>query len=455
MKSPEVPHNESERLRALSSYGIVDTAPDASFDGLAALAAHMLDVPIALVSIVDETRQWFKARHGLAAPETSRAISFCGHVVAGEEMLVVPDALLDERFVDNPLVTGDPNVRFYAGAPLRTVDGFVLGTLCAIDRRPRQFSAKEREVLALLGRQVEDQLERHRQVRILAEQRTALSAGEARLRAVLDTMVEGVVVQDRSGAISTCNAAAERILGLTADQMTGRTSIDARWRSVRADGSVFPGETHPAMETLRTGEPATDVTMGVHTPDGALTWISINSRMLALVGDSAADAVLTTFHDVTDRFAAEAALAAERAFLTTLLDNLPGSFILVLDGDGCIERSFGLEKIREGSFGEVSGLKLSAFAIAGRRAEFEGATVRALAGEDVALSSALDALHLEFVLVPLVDERGSRRRVLAIGTDVTERNLLRDRLARHGWSRLAPSPRASATRSTTRSATSW
>ncbi len=128
----------------------------------------------------------------------------------------------------------------------------------------------------------------------------ALRAGSQRYNAIFSSMSEGVVIQDTAGRIEECNASAERILGLTADQMAGRTSVDPRWRAVHEDGSPFPGETHPAMVTLRTGEPLTNVIMGVHKPDASLTWISINSRLI-LSGDGSPSGVVATFTDITGR----------------------------------------------------------------------------------------------------------------------------------------------------------
>src|SRR6478752_136292 len=131
-----LPENESERLAALRSFHVLDTPPEECFDILTALTAHIVGTPVALVSLVDSERQWFKSRYGFEATETPRDISFCGHVVAHAEPMVVPDARLDWRFADNPLVTGDPHIRFYAGFPLLTPDGVALGSLCALDRKP-------------------------------------------------------------------------------------------------------------------------------------------------------------------------------------------------------------------------------------------------------------------------------------------------------------------------------
>jgi len=161
MKAP-VPPNEPERLAALRRLDILDTPSDAAFDELVQLAARILDVPIALVSLVDEKRQWFKSRVGLEAAETSRDLAFCAHaILKPDELLVVEDAHADPRFADNPLVTGAPGIGFYAGAPLKTQDDLAFGTLCVIDRKPRILTADQLESLRLLARQVERLLQLH------------------------------------------------------------------------------------------------------------------------------------------------------------------------------------------------------------------------------------------------------------------------------------------------------
>jgi two-component sensor histidine kinase len=162
METPGVPANEAARLEALASYEILDTPPEAAFDGITALAAHILQVPIVLVSIVAAERQWFKAVRGIEAGETSRDVSFCGHVVAQDRELVVRDARTDKRFSDNPHVTGEPKVVFYAGMPLRTQEGFVLGTLCAIDHEPRELTPEQHALLGVLAGQVSALLELRR-----------------------------------------------------------------------------------------------------------------------------------------------------------------------------------------------------------------------------------------------------------------------------------------------------
>jgi GAF domain-containing protein len=143
-----IPHDDAQRLQALYDLLILDTPAEARFDRIVAFAAQEFDVPIALVSLVDRNRQWFKARVGLQVCETARDISMCGHALVQHETLVIPDALADPRFADNPLVQGPPFIRFYAGAQLRVPSGAVLGTLCLIDTQARQL---DRTDLAILG----------------------------------------------------------------------------------------------------------------------------------------------------------------------------------------------------------------------------------------------------------------------------------------------------------------
>jgi len=168
MKAP-IPDNEAQRLAALKEYHILDTAAEQAYDDITALAAYVCHTPIAMISLVDESRQWFKSRLGLNAQETPRDVAFCAHAILQTEPLIVQDALKDARFADSALVTRDPHIRFYAGFPLTSPEGFALGTLCAIDRKPRQLSAEQKTAMEALSRQVMALLELRRVSARMAE----------------------------------------------------------------------------------------------------------------------------------------------------------------------------------------------------------------------------------------------------------------------------------------------
>ncbi len=563
---------EAERLKALNHYQILDSFPEEQFDRLTKLACIICDVPISLISLVDENRQWFKSKIGLDANETPRSISFCQHAILDTKIFEVKDATKDERFKDNPLVTGNPDIRFYAGSPLIDPEGNALGTLCIIDVHSKILTEDQRIALDLLSKEVVYQIVARREkmdmisysnlinlsddiicvagadgyfktinpafvktlgwseqellqkaylefvhpddletsvsivktltegkkndhfinrfqtksgtykildwvcvpddtsenffciarditqmkaegekTRELAEfqkimfdgtdysiiatdtngiiksfnkgaedllgysaeevidlhspalfhdmneieNRAAMLSKEygisitpgfevlvfksrkgvsdtnewtyihkdgsrktvelsvttlrdhenkisgflgiakditeqkeaenelhftkKRLDTTFHSITEGIVIQDMQGVIIASNPSAERILGLTADQMAGKTSIDPLWKCIHEDGSPFPGETHPAMEALRTGKSLHHVTMGVHKADGSLSWININADFL---GDG--QGVVCTFSDITIRKNAEDTLKSQRTFLKTITDALPG-----------------------------------------------------------------------------------------------------------------------------------
>src|SRR6201996_9869186 len=154
-----LPDNEADRLAALYSLNVLDSAPEKDFDDIASLASSVCRVPMSLVSLVDADRQWFKARTGTDLIETSRDLSFCAHAILGRDLLVVPDARQDARFSDNPAVSTDGGIRFYAGAPLVTTEGFALGTLCVVDNEPRRLDVEQLQALRALARQVTSQME--------------------------------------------------------------------------------------------------------------------------------------------------------------------------------------------------------------------------------------------------------------------------------------------------------
>jgi len=165
-----IPPDEPQRLAELRGYEVLDTPPEEAFDNITLLASHICNTPIALITLVDSDRQWFKSRVGVTVAETSRDIALCAHTIVEDDLLVIPDASLDKRFARNPLVRSHPRIRFYAGAPLITKKRHALGTLCVIDRVPRKLSKDQLEALRALSRQVMAQLEARREIKHLQRQ---------------------------------------------------------------------------------------------------------------------------------------------------------------------------------------------------------------------------------------------------------------------------------------------
>lgn len=215
MKTPDIPATEERRLSTLHALGILDTLPDGRFDAITNVTSRLFDVPIALISLVDERRQWFKSRKGLTAIETPRDISFCGHAINGNDIFLVPDAASDPRFSDNPLVVGDPKIRFYAGRPLAAPNGEKLGTLCLIDRKARALDGAEHKLLNELGSWVEAE------IALLSHWDTI----NRFLNRLLGHISEPVLLADDDMIVRFANAAALRLLQYKPDELAGRSLL--------------------------------------------------------------------------------------------------------------------------------------------------------------------------------------------------------------------------------------
>ncbi|MBU3665966.1 MAG: PAS domain S-box protein [Chthoniobacterales bacterium] len=224
MKSAPLPSDELARQRALQDLHLLDTPAEQEFDDITLLASFICETPIALISLVDKDRQWFKSRVGLDIPETPRDIALCAHAILGDEIFEVVDAAADERFKDNPVVTGDLHLRFYAGVPLKTLDNHNVGTLCVIDRKPRQLTDAQRAALKALGRQIMRLVELRKSTRLQDELRRKLSAETALTRAIIENAGAAIISTDLDSTILTFNPAAEQMLGYSADEVIGKVS---------------------------------------------------------------------------------------------------------------------------------------------------------------------------------------------------------------------------------------
>ncbi len=245
MQSAPLPEDEPSRLKTLHEYKILDTTAEESFDNLVKLAAQICGTPIALVSLVDAHRQWFKARVGIEAPETPRDIAFCAHAIHGQDLFVVPDTTEDERFADNPLVTADPYIRFYAGMPLVATTGHAVGTLSVIDRVPKQLTTDQMNALRMLGQQAVSRLEsRRRQIDLehALAQREQSDRTNADIIRAIDRGLEGVAFLDQDGCYTYMNPAHAAIYEYKPEELIGRswtTLYDPEWIA-RIESEYFP-----------------------------------------------------------------------------------------------------------------------------------------------------------------------------------------------------------------------
>jgi len=320
-----LPPDEPERLQALHARAILDTPPEAEFDELARLASWICGTPIALVTLVDEERQWFKARVGWDVPETPRAIAFSAHALLGDDVFVVKDARADARFAGNPLVTAAPHVRFYAGAPLRTPEGHALGTLCVIDRVPRDIDDHQRAALVTVGRQVIARIELRRALRDTVQAMEERSASQLELlrqtvtlRAVLQSMGEGVVVAGPDGSLRMLNRAAEAMLGVGVLDVAP-AAWPQRYHLFLPDGQTpFPADELPVVRAIR-GEHVDNVEICVRAPGQPARWVSSTARPLRGEGE-ATQGGIAVFRDVTARRRTENLLRAQHAVARVLAD---------------------------------------------------------------------------------------------------------------------------------------
>ena len=424
--------NENDRLAALHGLGILDTPPEAAFDDLVRLAANICGTPVALVSMVDEQRQWFKSKHGLKLCETPRDQAFCAHALLNpKELLVVEDATNDLRFTDNPLVTGDPKIRFYAGAPLLTNEGHPLGTLCVIDLVPRVLTREQIDSLRTLGAQVAAQIE--------------LSRREKALQSALSR-------QDRTMA-----ELSETTRQLEEAQQTARIGsyrYDLRkdfWSSTRSLREVF-GIVDPAFtynlegwlelihpderegmrryfqeEVLEQHRPMDKEYRIIRPHDRQERWLHSIAKW-SLNADGVPVEILGTAQDITDRRQAEEAVKHERHLLRTLIDLLPDSiYIKNLDSQYLLANQTLALRLGKTHPDELLGFSDAEFYPPETAVRIRADEERVLAGESIVdeeqpLRDLKGATSVRLCTkIPFCDEHGNIRGLVGLGRDITER----------------------------------
>lgn len=318
MQTPPIPHDEAERIIALRTANILDTPPEETFDRITRLVSSILNVPIALVSLVDSDRQWFKSQVGLGATETTRNVSFCAHAILSPEVFVIKDVLTDTRFADNPLVTGNPHIRFYAGVPLYSVEGHALGTLCSIDHVPREFSSDQIAILKDLAKIVEELLQQ-RQIAYAAKTLLqSLEEREERYRHLIEQSPDAFIIHN-DGIISFVNRAALNLLNAECfEELIGRPVLSI----------VAPEYTNIVQERM-----ARAMNEGQDNPLYELEWLRKNgSRVFVevtsipyLMGNKRGVQVIA--RDITER--KQEKLELERLATNDILTGLPNRTLLM------------------------------------------------------------------------------------------------------------------------------
>ncbi|UFN50330.1 PAS domain-containing protein [Roseomonas sp. OT10] len=435
--------DEPTRLATLRSYGILDTPPEPGFDELTALAGRLCHAPIAVVTLVDEVRQWFKSEIGLGVRETERGVSICAHAMLQRELFVVPDTTRDPRFAGNPLVTDAPHLRFYAGAPLHSADGLPLGSLCVLDYVPRPdgLAPDQASALLALARQVMNQLELRR---ALAQRDAALAARhevEERMELALDAAdTVGTYEIDLPAGRLRADARFARLYGLTVAEAASGVPLE------RAAAAMLPEDRERVLASLRTAVAGYDTTISheyrLHSREGGPRWVATRGRFQR---DGSGQAIRLTgvILDVTERKRVEqvlhglrtglertvaertAELARERAQLDAVLTHLPLG-VLILDApDGTLRSANAMARTILGSSGPY--LFQGAIHPDGRpyaREEYPGAKVlrsgQATGPEDMQYRHRNGEIAwLSIRAAPVRDELGQPVAVVVLIDDIT------------------------------------
>ena len=411
--------DEAGRLETLRQYEVLDTAAEQALDDLTALAAQICGTPIALISLVDEHRQWFKSRFGLEATETPRDISFCGHAIQQHDLFIVSDANRDERFAGNPLVTGEPGVRFYAGVPLINTDDVALGTLCVVDRVPRKLTQEQEQALRVLARQAMTHLELRRNVNKLAQ-----SERTFRLLAENITDVFWIASPDLK-KMYYVSPGYERIWGRTAEELYANPH---QWAEC-----ILPEEREQASEAfgaLTRNESSVSVEYRISRPDGTVRWIldrgfqvrDAENSLVRLTGIAA---------DITERKQAEIATRHVAALVRFSDDAIIGK-----DLNSIITSwNRGAEKIFGYTADEMVGTSIMRLIPDERAKEEEHILSKIRNGESVDHFETLRRtksgllIHVSVTASPIKNSAGKIIGVSKVARDITERKLAQEKIA--------------------------
>ncbi|MDG1870828.1 MAG: PAS domain S-box protein, partial [Flavobacterium sp.] len=338
MKKYPKPTNELERIKALKKYAIMDSLPEEEYDAITKLASFICGTPISLVSLLDEERQWFKSTVGIDASETPREISFCQHAIMGDDVYEITNTLEDATFVDNPLVTGDPNIRFYAGAPIKDENGFNLGTLCVIDTVPRELSKQQKESLQLLSNQVVSLLK-------LRNKNSVLETAQKEFLNFVALSKDLVCIANIDGNFYKVNPAFTTVLGYDVSELEG----ESFFKFLHPDDHE---KTILEVEKLSNGQESISFENRFYCKNGDLVFLSWNSSPDPTTGN-----LYCIARDMTSDKKQQEKLYNLTTDLTAILNSAEFS-IIATDIEGTIKQfNKGAEKLLGYEASEVIGLQ--------------------------------------------------------------------------------------------------
>ena len=310
---------EKTQLSALHRLRILDSIPEESFDEIVNFSSQICQTPIAAISLIDGSKKWLSAKVGEHANLNLKDLGFCSHARFAKDILIIPDSSRDERFSANALNQGERSFKFYAGAPILSPDGHVIGTLCVLDHEARDLTAEQSAALMSLAKQIQRSID-------LKTQLGSLKAINARLefkKTALDSIDEGVLLFNSEGQVVEFNAAASKILELSADNLRGRTFVDLQWKKIDADGMISATTVHPAQLALRTGRRQQKVRMTFHTVDSQMVSILVNAVPIYLEEQVFPSHVIVSFSNISDEVAVSDLFLKKETRLRNLLDSVP------------------------------------------------------------------------------------------------------------------------------------
>ena len=377
MKVSPLPENEKERLEELRSYQILDSEPEQDFDDIVELASQLCDSPIALITLIDESRQWLKAKIGIDISETTRGMAFCAHAIHDNDIMIIRNATQDDRFHDNPLVTGDPHIRFYAGMPLITSKGFKLGTLCVIDQKPKDLSELQLKALRILGKQVVNLLElriRNLELKNQVLEKTteikdafardiierkhneeSLREAEVRYRTIFDNALDGIYQSTREGKFMLANPALAKIFGYASSEELVNTVSD-----IGSQLYADPQDRLNLKNLLARDGKALGYEFRVFKKNKEIIWVRVNVRA---VYDEVGNITYLegTLRETTERKKAEAQIIKEKDLAISIINSLPGVFYLFNSAGKYLRWNRNLETITGYTGEEIANMHPSEF----------------------------------------------------------------------------------------------